>query len=382
MSAGKPRRWFITALVVLLIGILCLLALVRLLTPSWPTYGEKGIGEWFEIAVMRPSQGWSRSSTRAFEEMGAEAVPFLARWANARFTPFHEIYASVCPRLPDWLRRVLPRPRTYTYFHDRQVRALILLREIAAAQRRKSGNGKDMASLILPAIQTALRDPSSEVRKWAAEAVVSLGSQAAAIIPDLLKLTQDTNDGPASSAMSALGSMGCVASNAVPVLIRNAANATGTRRLFAVQSLGEIGRPAQSAVPVLVSVLLSDDSSMPPNLGGGEELRVKAARALAEIGITPEEAVPTLIAMTRGTNQWARWFASVALWNRARQNPILQAQVIEGLRSTNRIGVMISLGCLGSNAAAFVPEICRLTNDSFSGHTARRILQRIQPNLP
>jgi hypothetical protein len=132
----------------------------------------------------------------------------------------------------------------------------------------------------------------------------------------------------------------------------------------------------------LAAVLLTDDTTIPSQIGGGQELRVKAARALAAIGTTPEEALPTLMAMTQGTNQWARWFASIALWNRDRQNPNLQASVIEGLRSTNRVGVLICLGQLGTNAAPFLPEIRRLLDDPFTSFSAKYALRQVEANSP
>lgn len=236
--------------------------------------------------------------------------------------------------------------------------------------------------MTLPAIQTALRDRSGEVRGAAAGAAGGLGSKAAATIPDLIKLTQDTNEQTASAAIMALGSVGPAGSNVVPILIWNAANSTGEKRLLAVQSLGEIGAPARSAVPVLGSILLSNDNTIPSRLGGAEGLRVTAARALAEIGSTPEEAVPALMTMTQSTNQWARRFASIALWNRDRENQSLQDHVIEGLRSTNRVGVLMSLGRLGTNAVAFIPEIRRLTGDPFAGRMATWALQQIQTDSP
>ncbi|MBI2929230.1 MAG: HEAT repeat domain-containing protein [Verrucomicrobia bacterium] len=382
-KAGSKPLWGLAGwLGVVLLLLLGLAILVRSLTPSLPTYAGKRVDDWFEQAVRMTSTEYSESARRAFEEMEEEAIPFLVRWVNARYTPFGKAYAWVRAHLPDRLRGALPRPRTYQDFQDRRVRALILIREIAAAQRWKPGNGKSIAPLVLSAICSALRDPSGEVRGAAADAVGLLGPQAAPTISDLIQLTQDANERPACAAIMALGLVGPAASNAVPVLIWNAAHATGIKRLLAVQSLGEIGSPAQSAAPVLVSILLTNDNTIPANADGGEGLRVKAARALAEIGSTPGDAVPTLMAMTKGTNQWARWFASIALWNRDRQNASLQAQVIEGLRSTNRLGVLMSLGSLGTNAVAFIPEIHRLTNDPFARHMARRTLQRIQGSVP
>jgi hypothetical protein len=113
-----------------------------------------------------------------------------------------------------------------------------------------------------------------------------------------------------------------------------------------------------------------------------DEVCIQATRALAAIGNTPEQAVPTLTTLTQSTNQWARWFAWIALWNRDRHDTNVQARVIEGLHSTNRIGVLVVLRLLGTNAAVFVPEVRHLTEDSFAADVARRTLREIQLSQP
>ena len=141
-----------------------------------------------------------------------------------------------------------------------------------------------------------------------------------------------------------------------------------------MQSLGQIGAPAHLAALILTSLLANTN----------ENLRVAATRSLAEIGFTPDEAVPTLTAMTQGTNDWLADVATLALWNRDRQNQLLQAKLVAALHTYKRGWLLFSLAGLGTNVTALVPEIRPLVDDPDSSvsHFAKRALRKIQPIAP
>jgi HEAT repeat protein len=148
--------------------------------------------------------------------------------------------------------------------------------------------------------------------------------------------------------MQALGRIGPAASNAVEVLTE-IATSDHQSRLTAVTALGLLRGAARPAAPALVPLLRDED----------EQIRINSARALVHIGLTPDKAVPALKRMLLDTNEWTRMVATMGLWNHDRSDTNLQAAISSWLRSPdrNRSPVVFSLGCLGTNAAPFLPEI-------------------------
>ena len=257
--------------------------------------------------------------------------------------------------------------------------AVDLLGEIGSAQRWNAAiaepSHKPGIQLALPAIQAALKDPATCTQ--AAQAAWSIGPPAASITPDLIELTADRNESAALAALQAFELIGLGASNAVPLLIQIATNETSAgqlRQLYAVQSLGGIGDPARLAAPVLASLLQTRNS----------EVNVAAARSLAELGVTPESALPALEAMRRGTNEWTARVASLALWNRRRDDYDLQAEIIAALRSVQRGWMTFCLENLGTNASPFAGELHRLLSDrdEIIRGQARMALRKIESPSP
>jgi HEAT repeat protein len=270
---------------------------------------------------------------------------------------------------------------------------LELLAHIARLQLMKAAEGapskKPSVALALPAMKTLLESGNEDDRVFTAQAATYMGPLAAPLVPQLLALVRSpTNSSP--SALEALIGIGPAASNALPLICRLATNTDLKCRVVAVRGLEALGPTATAAMPLLTSLLLQETGpgwrSGPPEpdpvraamTQAGFSPRFMIARAMARVGAVPDEAVPVLLAMKQGTNWWERWAAALALWRREPGDPELKAQIIQSLHASNGFAVQLSLGGLGTNAAAFVPEIRRLADaPGPDGSAARRTLHAI-----
>ncbi len=354
--------------------MLLTLAFAFIRTPREPTYNGKRASKWFEEALMANQNYHASPSFRAFGEMEGDAVPFLARWVNARPSTFEKAYAKTLSHLPRRLARSLPQPRSQADYYNRRNCALQLLASIGSRQRFKADAGepstKPSVALAVPAIQAALRDTNGFDPVFAAQAAWYIGPPAAVTIPDLIRLARVPNGHAVGAAVQAFGLMGPLASNAVPVLLEIAGDAKNKHRRLAVQSLGEMGATARPAIPLLVSLLTETN-----------ELQVTALRSLAEIGFTPDAAVPALTALQQGTNEWAAALATLALWNREPHNARLSAKLAAVLHTEKRGWLLFDLRLLGTNAALLADEVRSLENDSDpdTRRFAKSVLRNIRP---
>ena len=343
---GRSATWFsaIALAALSVLGLLC-----------WPdrpepSYHGKSVSQWFDQAL--PLSGIKQRESgciQAFEEMGGDAIPFLVTQIKAGPSWLELAVTWLSPRLPPRIAHLLPKPKPQVYYDSRCYFALELVRS-GFAQKLMKGEpiSKRSVNLAISALRIALRSPDRSIRSAAAATARFFGPLAAPLVPELINLGRDPKTREGGSAAYALGLMGSSASNAVPMLINIATFGSSDDRRTAVESLGMVGSAAYRAVPLLTSLVL-----------GEEELRLPAARSLGMIGVTPDEVVPTFKAMSEGTNAWARSFAHLALWNRDRQNPELQAHVVSELQSTNFVGLLFCLSRLGTYASLFLPEINR-----------------------
>ena len=372
-SPPRHRIWIVSGI----LAAFCAIGLLTVWLEREPTFGGKSVSQWFEKSEPMTSDEYQNSECRtAFAEMEGDAVPFLNGWLDLRPSSFDGIYAFCFQHMSSSVKKALPKPRDDSYYRVRKHHALRLLGDIGMTQRFRLEAGKPSAkpsiALAVPRIKIAMQGSDADARLWAANAAWFIGPVAAATIPDLIKLAQNPQERAASAAVQGLGMMGSLASNAVPMLIAVATNTDRRDRILAISALGNIGGSAHLATRIL-TLMLNDTN---------DSVRLQATRSLAAIGTTPDEAISSLNTLTHGTNDWERCFAWIALWNKDRQDSKLQAHVIEGLQSTNRIGVLVILRLLGTNAAVFVPEVRHLTEDSFAADVARRTLREIQLSQP
>jgi HEAT repeat protein len=131
----------------------------------------------------------------------------------------------------------------------------------------------------VPALIDALKDPSSDVRRWSLEALWSIGSPAKAAVPAILERTKEED--LRLTAIALLGSMGAEDSAVIDTLTAALADPNPEVRDAAAEALRNLGPAAKPALKPLVGALKD------------EYAHIDAAEALARLG---EISLPELAA--------------------------------------------------------------------------------------
>lgn len=213
--------------------------------------------------------------------------------------------------------------------------AVVRRRAVEGLSAVLAADGRIDAKVIVP----ALRDPDSEVRAAAAEALARSGRQAVAAmiellgsaepadqaraarvlakmgaeskaaVPALVRVLGVSDDGVQQAALDALANIGPDASAAVaPISRMLGARPSLAKRKTLIYALGEIGPPSKPAV-LLITEALRDQSDREGFLN------VVAADALGKIGPGAASAVPALIVALGSDDVRLPTRATVALGN-------------------------------------------------------------------
>jgi HEAT repeat protein/lysophospholipase L1-like esterase len=153
---------------------------------------------------------------------------------------------------------------------------------------------------VMPALFTALDDPSEAVRASATRALARIEPKADDV-PRLAGVLGSADGYVVAFAAWSLGNLGGAAQAAVPALAR-ALSRDDTNAVVAA-ALARIGPAAAGAVGVLVEALRSENP----------DRRWRAARTLGRIGPSAEPAVPLLISALADPNGAVRQHAARAL---------------------------------------------------------------------
>lgn len=355
--------------------------------PGEPRHDGKPLSEWFAGASDGTAN--ARDVEEAFAAMGGETVPFLVHQVQlAR----QELAAVLTNASGSWLdrpmeqsRRALGLPANVPSPEWRRRQAYRLLAVVAGRERERIASGQqDRAHGLtngFPLLREAFDQP--RLGEWieATEVVGAAGPLAVEFLPALLTLLSNAPPGDATvnSVVTALGRMGETAIPAIPHLttLVEDAHQPVTLRCVAASALGQLGPASRSAAPAIASLLSA--AAFEPGQAVSHGGMVSLTYALASLGETPEAAVPLLqeLAAHTQTNDWQRVPALIALWNRQPDDPALQAEVRNALVSTNpnpTVAALAILMRLGTNAAAFEPQVRGLTNDlnpAIRGQAAR-----------
>lgn len=214
-----------------------------------PAYQGRTISSWLDEVTFAgaDNQRFYKASV-AIGRIGPPGIPFIIHRLESDDQVSRNPYRLAWPNLPDWLRKVLPRPKQP-------------LSESANNVLAWAGPGG------VPQLIHALEHTNATVR---AQAACSLGMlrkatpEVVQAIPGLIDVLGDTRGSVAIEAALALGMMGVDASNAVPALTATLQNApNSTLRRNAARALGRIGPAAGSAAPSLTPLLASQDRFLP-----------------------------------------------------------------------------------------------------------------------
>jgi hypothetical protein len=274
----------------------------------------------------------------------------------------------------------------------RRQRAYALLSLIAQRQGELAELGtpsrKPSITNAFPLLHEAFANPRLDEAGSALRVIMSAGPLAAEFAPALLNLL--TNAPPSDPALPeiifTLGSVGEAAASAIPYLTGIAADPERPflQRRLATQALAQFGPASRLAAPAIAGVLLAVQTST-------NDSRIQAShlfgltRALASVGYTPDAVVPLLEGWANpATDHQLRIPALIALWNRQPENPALRTQISSVLTSTNPWPALFILARLGTNAAAFAPQVRPLTNHPLPhirvlAHRYLRALDRTGP---
>lgn len=94
----------------------------------------------------------------------------------------------------------------------------------------------------LPALVAALQDSDTNVRAWSAQAIGSIGPDAAPAVPDLISLLANSEEGSRNSACIALRFIGPAAKAALPALRKALSDRSKDVQRFAALAIENIER--------------------------------------------------------------------------------------------------------------------------------------------
>jgi HEAT repeat protein len=212
-------------------------------------------------------------------------------------------------------------------------------------------------AIALPALRTALADPSAAVRGQAASSLGRLGSAAGEATPDLTGLLADPDETVRGRAAEALGQVGAADPQTVLALAALLEDPSPDIRAAAARALGAIGGAAAAAVQALVPLLQDRD----------EQVRKAAADAVGRIGVLPESAADALTEGLVNGDSMVRARAAEALGNIGGVAADTASALVEAAGDDNdrvRGKAVEALGKLGEAAAdVAVPRLVRALKD-------------------
>lgn len=94
----------------------------------------------------------------------------------------------------------------------------------------------------LPVLIAALHDSDADVRAWTAQAIGSIGAEAASAVPALIELLANADEGSRNSACIALRQIGPAAKDALPALRARLSDPQPDVRKFAADAIAAINR--------------------------------------------------------------------------------------------------------------------------------------------
>jgi HEAT repeat protein len=261
----------------------------------------------------------------------------------------HEVLLTAWPALHSWVEE----HRAQLQRLDRVLSSLDSVDHLDCNYAVKAlGEMGPAVPETVPALLTALSDPSYQVRKKAVEALAKIALPPAEAVSALLSSLSDSGWIIRERAATILGKIG---PSAVPNLITVLGDAREAVRSRAAGALGEIGPPA---LPALVAALGDARATV----------RCAAAEALAKIGPAAGlEAASALITAVADSDAPVRASAVRALGRigpAAREVVPVLVTALRDARASVRASAAEALGQLGPTAVAAVPALISALTDA------------------
>jgi HEAT repeat protein len=259
------------------------------------------------------------------------------------------------------------------------------VRSSAAAALATIDPDDSQANAVIAALVKRLSDPVEQVRSRAVLAVSRFGPKAKSAVGILADWFQkDSREWVQPLVAEALGSLGAEAAPAVPMLIKAARDTRFETRENAIYALGLIGPKVEGVLPVVRGAMADPDSHVRSRassalaaLGGPEipgliealrgpdvKAQKSAADALKEMGPTAAPAVPALIAHLADDDESLIIYVRLAL--AAIGAPAVPAlgEMLGDENPRMRIGAAEVLGRIGPPAALADNKLTILRGDS------------------
>lgn len=160
------------------------------------------------------------------------------------------------------------------------------IRRQAAKQLAEMEDVKD----AFGALVKALKDEDVYVRRFATQALGTIGDKNKGTIPALMTALKDGNKRVVDAAVDALGKVGPAGVKPLLDIVKDK-NQESAIRVKAILGVAKSGKQAKEAVPSLIEVLKDGGKR---NDSSAITLRTEAANALGSIGPEAKEAVKTL----------------------------------------------------------------------------------------
>ena len=272
------------------------------------------------------------------------------------------------------------------------------VRSVAAASLGRFGPA--LAAELAPDLLGLFNDPDETVRERAAEALGRLGAGDPASVAALVALLADPGPAIRVVAARALGALRAAACPAVPELVRLLNDPDESVRTAAAEAVGQIGKLCDESTNSLTESLTSDDNVVRArtaealgSIGGAaagvapvlveaaadknDQVRAKAVEALGKIGeAAAEVAVPRLVRALRDPDNWVSALAAEALGEMGTAADEAVPALVRSLAHRNaqvRSNAAESLGKLGPIARPAVPALEKAATDEDAGVRARAV---------
>jgi hypothetical protein len=245
------------ALTILLARVLVVLAF-RTLRQSEPIYQGKPLSVWLQ--GNQPDE--EQEVYEAIRGTGTNAIPSLSRMLRAHDPPLKLKLFELVQKLPVvWLKPTLAT--TWNVRGERGFHAL----------------GEDAKDAVPELIRIYEANVSASSQSAAANALGSIGSDAAKAVPSLLGRMTDTNASVRGDAAYTLGRIHSKPELVLPPLLKSLDDSNAEVRYHAAVALGRFRAAAKAAVPALVCLLHT-----------GEQWGVRNAASQALKVIAPDAA--------------------------------------------------------------------------------------------
>jgi HEAT repeat protein len=296
--------------------------------------------------------GTPNPEVAALLEIGPSCLPYLKRQLARQDSRLEVLYRRLWKKAPAFFQKRFPLGPTRV---QRRAAAAFALAQIGPA-----------ASTAAPELVNALKDPSPEVRRLAAEALRYTQGWTPGAVSALRQTLKDPDPMVRSRAEEVLWDMGPLAEPAIPdlaALLKDPGQA-----YMSALCLGAVGPPARETVPGLVEVLTQGAVGAPSSLPSQNTLgnpnhsqnhnRAMAAEALGKIGVGTEPVIKALADAAQSSDESRQAETATEALGKLKAYPELAIPALEhALANTNALVAVAACKAL----AGFGPAAARAT---------------------